>query len=139
MTFNRVSVPAFKIPPPETESPGAPGEPAAPLAPTRFPLLIVIAEMLTVLPDAISKTRKLGVPPAVLRCTVRWVAPSPVIVRFLLISSSALVKLICWSISPASKVIVPPSHTSAMAWRRLPAPLSKVFTTVTDGLQVLTT
>ena len=31
-----------------------------------------------------------------------------------------------------SKVIVPPSHTSAIAWRRVPAPLSAALVTTTE-------
>src|SRR5688572_11188506 len=59
-------------------------------------------------------------------------APGPWIVRFLSMSSwpDARVTVCGEEKTLVSKLIVPPDAASAIAWRRLPAPLSFVFVTV---------
>src|SRR5919205_2450666 len=63
------------------------------------------------------------------------VEPGPVIVRFLFIVSSAVVKVIGLTTVDMSNVIVEASQASAMAWRRLPAPLSRLLTTTGSVVQ----
>ena len=76
--FEIVSAPVLEIPPPLL------GE---------FPLAIVRPEMVAMTwLGVILKMRKL--PAAALRCTLNRFAPGPLIVRFLLISNSPLVRLI---------------------------------------------
>ena len=91
------------------------------------PLLTVRPEMVAVAPDVTLKMRKSGVPLAKLRWMVRRVAPGPEMVRFLPMSSSALVS----SMVPlTAKSIVSPAAASAIALRNDPGPLSAVLMTV---------
>src|SRR6185369_17586897 len=72
---------------------------------------------------------------------VRRFAPGPVIVRFLSMSNSPVVKVIVCPFSAGSKLIVPPTQTLTIALRNEPAPLSLVLVTVTgfaQGLIVIT-
>src|SRR3954462_10373121 len=65
--------------------------------------------------------------------TVRRLAPGPVIVRFLLIASSPDARWIANAPTPRPlNVMKSVAHASAIAWRRLPAPLS--FVVVTTGV-----
>src|SRR5438046_4677793 len=61
------------------------------------------------------------------RDTARRFAPGPLMVMFLLITSSPLVRLIA---PVTANVIVSPSLAVARAWRNEPGPLSFVFVTV---------
>src|SRR6267142_5558092 len=74
------------------------------------PLLMVNPERETLLPLLIAKMRKAGVPPAVLRCRVRTLAPGPLIIIFVLRSGRALDKFIVYGPGEAntagSKLIV---------------------------------
>ena len=106
-----ISVPPLKMPPP---------------SPLLFPLVMVTPEMVTVFPLLMLKTRLLLLP-----LTVKRLAPGPVIVRFLLISSSPLVSVIVCT--PGSTVIVSLSAASAIASRKLPGPLSLVLLTTGPG------
>ncbi len=81
--------------------------------------------------------RKLGVPPAALRCTVNRSAPGPLIVRLLLINNSALVSVI--AVSPPAKSIVSPAAASRIACRSVPAPLSALLVTVRANAEFGTT
>lgn len=64
---------------------------APPVVPA--PLLIFNPEIVAItLPGATRNIRKFGVPPTVVRCTVRAFAPGPVIVRFLSITICPLEK-----------------------------------------------
>src|SRR6267154_5737918 len=110
-----VAVLLFRIPPP--------------LAPP-LPLEIVRPEIVTTagLVAVTLKTRNCGVPPAVLRITVKRLAPGPVIVRFLSISNSADVKVIV--LTPAWNVIVAPAHACRIVSRKDPAPLLLLFVTI---------
>ena len=63
----------------------------------------------------ILKMRNCGVPPTALRSIVSDVDPGPVIVRFLVRVSSAVVKLIGLVTVAMLKVIVEPSQESMMA------------------------
>ena len=98
-----------------------------------LPPEIVRPEMLTV-PDVMLKMRKFGVPAAVLRITVRRLAPGPVIVRFLSITNWADVSVTL--LRPAWNVIVAPSHACRIVSRKDPAPLSLLFVT-TVGPQLI--
>jgi hypothetical protein len=73
---------------------------------------------------------KSGVPPDVLRCTVKSRAPGPVIVTSLVIESLSLVSVI----APVMEklIVFPPLDAllSSIAWRSVPAPLSVVSVTV---------
>jgi hypothetical protein len=62
--------------------------------------------------------------------TVSRFGPGPLMVMFLSIASSALVRLMVCPLSAGSKLIVSPSVASASAWRSEPAPLSCVLVTV---------
>src|SRR4051812_33290827 len=73
--------------------------------------------MTTVVVAATRKIRKLGVPDAALRWTERRLAPGPMIVRFLLRSSSSLVRVIAER--RASNTIVPPAAAFTIAWRKV--------------------
>src|SRR5215207_8301599 len=74
-----------------------------------------------------SKIRKSGVPAVALRSIASKSAPGPRMERLLLISNSALVKVI----APATeKTIVSPGAELAITWRSEPVPLSAVVVTV---------
>jgi hypothetical protein len=77
------------------------------------------------LAEEILKMRKNA---AELRCTVNRPAPGPLIVRFLSINYSPLVRLIV--VIPAAKLIVSPGDASRIACRSDPAPLSLALVTV---------
>src|SRR5439155_16726439 len=62
--------------------------------------------------------------------TVSRFEPGPLIVMFLSIASSALVRLMVCPLSAGSKLIVSPSFASASAWRSEPEPLSFMLMTV---------
>src|SRR5215211_8552399 len=64
----------------------------------------------------------------VLRCTACWLAPGPVIVRFLLITNSPLVRLT--AVTLGAKLMVSPGDAKLIARRKEPAPLSFPFVTV---------
>ena len=64
----------------------------------------------------------------VLRCTVRRPAPGPVIVRFLLITNSPLVRVT--AVRHGAKLIVSPDEALRIACRNEPAPMSFPFVTV---------
>jgi hypothetical protein len=118
--FVRESVPKLAMPPP-----------AFPFG--VLPFVTVSPEMLTVV--AILNMRNCGVPPAELRWTVSKLEPGPVMVRVLLMLNSAVVKVIGLVTIAMLKVIVDASHASAIAWRRLPAPLSELLTTTGSVVQ----
>src|SRR5438067_2665930 len=83
------------------------------------------------LPEAILKMRNPGASagiPSVLRRTVNRFAPGPLIVRFLLISNSPLVRLIV--LRPAAKLMVSPDAASRIACRNVPPPLSPPLVTM---------
>src|SRR5207253_2257687 len=94
-----VRVPLLKIPPP--------------LLPGTFPPAMVKPEIVTLVLAPTSKTRKLGIIPKKLRCMVSRFAPGPVIVRFLSITNSLLVRLTV--VRPAAKLIVSPGDAVAIA------------------------
>src|SRR2546425_12042769 len=98
MLLVSVSAPEFQMPPPTFE--------------VTLPFDIVRPEMLTVVPELILKMRKFGAPE--LRCTVSRLAPGPVIVRFLLISNSALVSVIGLTTPLKLIVIVPQKEADAL-------------------------
>src|SRR5467141_3416159 len=107
-----VRVPLFKTPPPLFgPGVGLPFDTVRPVIVAVTPLLIV-------------KMRKNCVPLTALRMTVNRFAPSPVIVRSLLISNSPDVSVIVWPDKAASKVIVLPGQALLMIARKDPAPLS---------------
>jgi hypothetical protein len=83
----------------------------------------------------ILKMRNCGVAGAAFRSIVSEVDPGPVIVRFLFIFNSAVVKLIGLVTDAMLKVIVEASQAAAMAWRKLPAPLSRLLTTTGSVVQ----
>ena len=120
----RVSVPELLMPPPS-------------VPPKRNPLAIVRPDMVTV-PDVMLKIRKFGVKFALLRRTVRTFAPGPVMITFLLITNSALVRSIV--VRPEAKSIVSPGDAVRIAWRSVqvvPAhvpPESALLFTVIGGL-----
>ena len=96
----RVSVPELKMAPPSLS--------------TR-PLRRVRPEILTVIPIGMLKMRKFGVPPATLRCTVRMLAPGPLMLKLLFRSGSALAN----EMSPlmlGSKVIVSSPAAAFASW-----------------------
>ena len=83
------------------------------------------------MPLLIVKMRKSGVPPAVLRCTIIWFAPGPLIDIELERSGNAVKRAIV-PVKPAWKLIALVSAlalASVIACRKLPAPLSAVFVT----------
>src|SRR6476646_8282917 len=96
---------------------------------------MVRPEILTLGVPEILKMRKFDVPAAALRCTLRRLAPGPLMVRFLLMGNSPLVR----SMAPrtlAANVIVLPPHALARIERNEPAPLSPLlFTTRFVSLQ----
>src|SRR6266446_554651 len=93
------------------------------------PLLIVIPAMVTVWPGLTWKIRKAAA--ATSRWTERTSAPGPLIVRFFVITSSPLVRMIVEL--AMLNVIVSPFCAAASAWRNEPAPLSPVLVTVMPG------
>ena len=85
---------------------------------------MVRPEIVTVTPLLIEKTWPLALP-----FTVSWLAAGPLIVRFLAIVNrpdSVMVQ----GQPLRLKMIVSPAAASAIAWRKLPAPLSLVLVTV---------
>src|SRR5215831_19203735 len=114
-----VSVPLLKMPPPEGVQKQASGV---------CPLVIVSPEMVTVTPELMVKMRNSGVPARLLRSTVSRFGPGPVIVRFLFITSVAVVNVI-GLVTVFPNVIVLPSQASIIACLRDPAPLSPLLVT----------
>src|SRR5437588_534918 len=99
VTSVRVRAPEFMMPPPW--SPAFPKLPLPGTTPSALlPLVTVMPEMLTVTVEL--KIRKLGVPPARLRRTVREIAPGPVIIMFELRLGSAAVR----SIIPVTEMLI---------------------------------
>src|SRR5436309_2564165 len=118
-----VRVPALIIPPPWLVPPEV-----------TFPLAIVRSDIATVLPDWILTTRLTLFP-----LIVSTLAPGPLIVRFLSISSSPLVRVIVAgppAVRPEAKVIVSPGQAVLIASRKLPAPVSLVLVTTSSAPQV---
>ena len=76
--------------------------------------------------DLMRKIRNSGA--LVLRCTVKRLVSGPVMVRFLSITNSSLVKLTI--VTFGAKLIVSPDKASRIARRKEPAPLSFPFVTV---------
>src|SRR5437773_368550 len=85
--------------------------------------------MVTVWPGLTWKIRKAAA--AKSRWTERTSAPGPLIVRFFVIASSPLVRMIVEL--AMLNVIVSPFCAAASAWRNEPAPLSPVLVTVMPG------
>src|SRR6266516_2795380 len=114
------------VPPPLLERP--PLRIPPPRSPGALPLAIVkpLIKALT-LEEAILKMRKLPAP----RRTVSRFAPGPLIVRFLLINNSPLVRLIGLTTLDISKVIVLPAHALAIMSRSELGPLSLLLLTTT--------
>src|SRR5216117_890693 len=105
-----VNTPALRIPPP----------PSA-LYSTK-PCEIVIPEIETVTAlELMRKIRNRG-PLGGLRCTVKRLAPGPVMVRFLSITNSPLVRVTV--VTLGAKLIVSPGEASRIACRNDPEPLS---------------
>lgn len=96
-------------------------------------MLIVIPAMVTVRPELTWKMRNGEA--ARFRWTERASAPGPLIVRFFVILSSPLVRMIAEN-AGRLKLMVPPAGTSANAWRSEPAPASLTLVTVTPGVGV---
>src|SRR4029453_11052312 len=90
---------------------------------TACPLLIARPEIVTISPEAISKTRLKRV-----FSTANFSAPGPLIVRFLFTSSSPLLS----SMEPETPaaLMLSPFLAPAMFWRGGRGPLSLVFVTV---------
>ena len=63
-----------------------------------------------------------------LRCTVNTFAPGPLMVRFLLINNSPLVKVMV--VIPTAKLIVSPVDALRIACRSVPGQLSAALVTV---------
>jgi hypothetical protein len=103
-----VNTPALRIPPPPGPSCAKP-----------FEIVIPEIETVTVL-DLMLKTRTLM--RLVSTCTVKRLAPGPVMVRFLSITNSLLVKVTV--VTLGAKVIVSPDEASRIACRNDPTPLS---------------
>jgi hypothetical protein len=76
-------------------------------------------------PGLMKKTRDVLFP-----LIVSWLAPRPWIVRFLPSAKSPLVSVIVHGQPLRPKLIESPAAASAMACRKLPAPLSLVLVTV---------
>lgn len=106
-----VKLPLFRMPPPSEA----------------LPFEMVNPFIVTVVPLATLKMRKLGVPPAVLRVTITPLPP--LIVKFLLMGNSAVVSV---TVETPENVIVLPGQARAMASRKLPVPLLAFV--VTTGL-----
>jgi hypothetical protein len=102
----RVVLPLLRMPPP---------------LPVVAPLVIVRPEMVAVTLE-ILKTRL-----ALLPLMVSWLAPGPLIVSVLLITSSPLIRVM---VPVTEKLIVSPELASITAWRREPAPESFKLVTV---------
>ncbi len=102
-----VNTPALRIPPP-------PGYP-------RIPFEIVIPEIETVTPGLMLKTRK-ETKAGGFVVMVKRLAPGPVMVRFLLITNSPLIRVTV--VTLGAKVIVSPDEASRIACRNDSAPLS---------------
>src|SRR5206468_991770 len=118
-----VNTPALKIPPP----------PSA-LYSTK-PCEIVIPEIETVTAlELMRKIRNRG-PLGGLRCTVKRLAPGPVMVRFLSITNSPLVRVTV--VTLGAKLIVSPGEASRIACRNDPGPLSLMLVTVMVAAGVL--
>src|SRR5260370_24477313 len=98
-----------------------------PPAPEAAPLLIVRPRRVTgfATVEATSNTRE-----ALLPLTVSWPAPGPAMVRFFLMSSSPLVSVMVWKSRLGAKTMVSPLWAAAMSARSEPAPLSRLFVTV---------
>src|SRR5688572_30839250 len=113
-----VNDPLLKMPPPSPFTKGSP---------LGLPLLIVIPSSVAVTPLLIKNTLDKLLP-----LIDNRPAPGPWIVRFLSITSWPDVRVIVCEVAKMSgpKLIVPPAATSAIACRRLPAPLSFVLVTV---------
>jgi hypothetical protein len=103
-----VNTPALRIPPPPGPSDTSPFE-------------IVIPEIETVTPGLMLKIRK-QTTSMHLAVTVKRLAPGPVMMRFLLIANSPLIRVTV--VTFGAKVIVSPDEASRIAWRNDPAPLS---------------
>ena len=77
---------------------------------------MVSPESPTIQPALIVKIRKLGVPPALLRCTVNRFAAGPFMLTWWLMLGSALFKLIVFGVLKLKLIlIVPPQDESAFA------------------------
>src|SRR5436190_10291957 len=93
---------------------------------TPRPFEIVRLDIETVTLDMMSRIRNAGA--VVLRRSVRRSAPGPVIVRFLSICNSLLVRRTV--VTFAAKLIVSPDEAPKIACRKEPGPLSFPFVTV---------
>jgi hypothetical protein len=114
-----VNTPALRIPPP-------------PKKVLPFEIVIPEIETVTVL-ELMWKTR--AVMTLLSTCTVKRLAPGPVMVRFLSITNSPLVRVTV--VTLGAKVIVSPGKAFRIACRKEPAPLSFPFVTVMVAARAL--
>src|SRR5436190_8582425 len=103
-----VNAPAFRIPPPPGPSCAAP-----------FEIVIPEIETFAVLEVMLKTRARMTVRST---CTVKWLAPGPVMVRFLSITNSPLVRVMV--VILGTKLIVSPGEASRIACRNDPEPLS---------------